>query len=79
MAEVVYKVVEHDGGWAYTANGAYSETFRTHDQALNAARRAAAEQRVGDVDHMISYETSDGVWHTEKAGGGDRPETRVED
>ena len=79
MAEVVYKVVEHDGGFAYTAAGTYSETFRTRDQALTAARRAAAEQRVGDADHVISYETSDGVWHTETAQGGDRPDTRVED
>ena len=79
MAEVVYKVVEHDGGFAYTAGGTYSETFRTREQALTAARRAAAEQRVGDVDHMISYETADGEWLTERAQGGDRPDTRVEE
>lgn len=79
MAEVVYKVVEHDGGFAYTANGTYSETFTTRDRALTAARRAAAEQRVGDDDHVISYETADGKWHTEASGGSDRPDTRVED
>jgi hypothetical protein len=78
MSEVVYRIVEHDGGWAYTARGTFSETFPSHDAALTAARRAAAEQRVGDVTHMIEFETSDGQWITERADGGDRPQTRVE-
>ncbi len=78
MTEVVYKIVEHDGGWAYTARGTFSETFRTHDGALTAARRAAAEQRVGDETGMIEFETKDGQWITERADGSDRPSTRVE-
>ena len=42
MSHVTYKIVEHDGGWAYTVNGVFSEPFRTHAAALAAARRAAA-------------------------------------
>ena len=43
MTHVTYEIVEHDGGWAYRVNGAYSETFRTHDDARKAAHRAAAD------------------------------------
>ncbi len=46
MSHVTYKIVEHDGGWAYTVSGVFSEAFATHAAALAAARRAAAEQRV---------------------------------
>lgn len=79
MTEVVYKIVEHDGGWAYTARGTYSETFATHDMALHAAQRAAAEQGVGGETSMIEFETKDGQWITQRADGGDRPQARVED
>jgi len=44
MAKVTYHIVEHDGGWAYSVDGAFSEAFPTHAQALKAARTAAAEQ-----------------------------------
>ena len=40
MAKVVYRVVEHDGGWAYQVDGVFSETFRSHDAARAAALRA---------------------------------------
>jgi len=42
MTQVTYKVVQHDGGWAYTFDGVFSETYITHGTALAAARRAAA-------------------------------------
>ena len=42
MSHVTYKIVEHDGGWAYTVDGVFSEPFSTHAAALAAARRAAA-------------------------------------
>ena len=45
MVKVIYEIVEHDGGWAYRVDGSYSETFRTHDEAKFAARRAAVEQQ----------------------------------
>ena len=79
MSEVTYEIVEHDGGWAYKAEGVFSETFPTHAAALKAAQAAAAEQRVPGRTEAIEYETPDGKWHTETAPGGDRPETDVED
>jgi hypothetical protein len=79
MAHVTYKVVRHDEGWAYTVDGAFSESFPSHAQALAAARRAAAEQRVPGQTEAIEYEDERGKWHTELAAGGDRPDTDVDD
>jgi hypothetical protein len=79
MSHVIYKIVQHDGGWAYTVDGVFSEPFATHAAALAAAKRAAAEQRVPGRTEAIEYETPDGKWHTETAAGGDRPDTDVED
>ncbi|MGD0024149.1 MAG: DUF2188 domain-containing protein [Xanthobacteraceae bacterium] len=79
MAHVTYKVVRHEDGWAYTVNGAFSESFPTHAQALDAARRAAAEQRQPGQAETIEYEDENGKWHTELALGRDRPDTDVED
>lgn len=78
MTHVTYKIVEHDGGWAYTVNGVFSEPFRNRAAALAAARRAAAEQRVPGRTEVIEYETPDGRWLSETAAGNDRPETEVE-
>ena len=44
MAKVAYRIVEHDGGWAYKFDGVFSETFRSHDAALKAAKRVALER-----------------------------------
>ena len=77
MTKLIYESVEHDGGWAYRANGAYSETFPTHDAARAAAERAAAKQTVAGNTAGISYEDRQGQWHTELAKGEDRPETEV--
>ncbi|HEY2212727.1 MAG TPA: DUF2188 domain-containing protein [Bradyrhizobium sp.] len=79
MSRVTYKIVQHDGGWAYTVDGVFSEAFATRAAALATARRAAAEQRVPGRTEAIEYETADGKWHIETAAGGDRPETDVED
>lgn len=77
--KVIYRVVEHDGGWAYKVGDVFSETFPSHDAALAAARRAAGEQRVAGETRGIQYETSDGIWHEELASGQDRPDTEVRD
>ncbi len=77
MAKVTYEIVEHDGGWAYRVDGAFSETFRSHDEARRAAETAAGEQSVGGETTGISYEDSRGEWHDEVSSGGDRPETEV--
>jgi hypothetical protein len=79
MSHVTYKIVEHDGGWAYSVDGVFSESYPSRALALAAAKRAAAEQRVPGRTEAIMYETADGVWHTETAAGSDRPETDVED
>jgi hypothetical protein len=76
---VTYKIVRHEDGWAYTVDGVYSEAFRTHAEALAAARTAAAEQRVPGSTESIEYEDADGRWHSETSRGTDRPETDVED
>ena len=39
MTKIVYHIVEHDGGWAYQVDGAFSETFPTHEAAR--VRRSA--------------------------------------
>jgi hypothetical protein len=79
MTHVTYQIVEHDGGWAYTVDGVFSEPFPTHAAALKAAKRAAQEQRVPGATHVIEYEDANGKWHTETASGSDRPETEVQD
>jgi hypothetical protein len=55
MSEVIYEIVEHDGGWAYKVDGVFSEPFPTHAAALYAARAAAAEQRVPGHSEVIEY------------------------
>ncbi len=79
MARVVYEIVEHDGGWAYKLGSVFSETFRTHEDAMNAAKAAAAEQQLAGATEGISYQDASGHWHEEVAEGGDRPEAEVED
>jgi hypothetical protein len=79
MAIVAYHVVEHDGGWAYTVDGVFSETFPSHDAAVKAAQRAAAEQRTPGKTEEIEYETRTGSWKIEHAEGDDRPATEVVD
>lgn len=79
MTHVIYKIVRHEDGWAYAVDGSYSETFPSHREALEAARRAAAEQREAGQTEAIEYEDENGHWHREVASGRDRPQTEVED
>lgn len=79
MVHITYKIVRHEDGWAYSVNGAFSESFPSHAEALAAARRAAAEQRQPGQTEGIEYEDEQGKWHRETARGTDRPETDVED
>jgi hypothetical protein len=78
MSRITYHIVQHDGGWAYRADGVYSETFPTHDAARAAALRAAGEQRVSGDEVGISWEDASGRWHDELVEGDDRPTTEVE-
>jgi hypothetical protein len=77
MAKIHYKVVEHDGGWAYRLDDVFSEPFPTKAAALAVARRVAAEQHVpGDTTH-IEYQDAAGLWHVELSDGNDRPDADV--
>ena len=78
MTHVTYRIVEHDGGWAYKVDDTFSETFATHDAARAAAVAASREQRVSDQTAMIEYADASGNWVTERADGHDRPDTVVE-
>jgi hypothetical protein len=78
MSHVTYRIVEHDGGWAYKVGDTFSETFPSHDAAKAAAVRASREQRVADQTAYIEYEDTTGTWITERADGHDRPDTDVE-
>ena len=77
MSHIVYRIVEHDGGWAYKLGDSFSETFASHDAARAAAVAAAHEQRVPDQTAMIEYADVDGEWVTERADGHDRPDAEV--
>ncbi len=78
MTEIHYHVVEHDGGWAYRLGDVYSETFPTHDAALAAARRAAAEQGVNGETEAIEFQDGEGRWRIELSDGHDRPVADVD-
>lgn len=79
MVKLTYRVVEHDGGWAYRVGDVFSETFASHEAALQATESAAARQQLGGETEVIQYEDRQGDWHVEVASGGDRPQTAVED
>jgi len=79
MADVVYHLVQHDGGWAYKVGGTFSETFPSREAAHKAAVRAAGEQRVAGDTTGIVYEDETGRWRAEVEAGDDRPYTRVDD
>ena len=77
MSQITYKVLKHDGGWAYEANGTYSEPFPTQEAARRAAKLAASEQAAPGETAQISYEDEKGRWHDEIDSGTDRPNTIV--
>jgi hypothetical protein len=79
MVNVRYRIVQHDGGWAYKVGDAFSEPFATHAAALNAARHAARRQLVPGETTAIQFEDSSGHWHEELSEGTDRPITDVVD
>jgi hypothetical protein len=77
MTLIRYEIVEHDGGWAYKAEGVFSETFPSHDDARRAAERVVQEQGAPGETTGISYEDKAGRWHDEVSSGDDRPQTSV--
>ena len=79
MIDVVYRIVEHDGGWAYKLGDVFSETFATRRLAEVAAKRVADQQNTPGEDEAISWEDAAGTWHDEAARGSDRPNATVAD
>jgi len=79
VTRIVYRIVPHDGGWAYKLGDSFSETFATHAAARAAAVAVSREQQVPDRTSWIEFEDAAGQWITERADGHDRPETEVED
>jgi hypothetical protein len=77
MVKLHYRVVQHDGGWAYRLGDVFSEPFRDKATALAAARRVAKEQRVPGETTQIEFQDAEGHWHVELSEGLDRPDTDV--
>ncbi|MEO8307384.1 MAG: hypothetical protein ABI616_05025 [Pseudomonadota bacterium] len=77
MAQLTYKIIKHDGGWAYQVDETISEPFATHDAARQAAELAAREQSTPGDSATITYEDEQGNWHVEKSSGTDRPKVNV--
>jgi hypothetical protein len=77
VAKIHYRIVAHDGGWAYKLNDVFSEPFSSKSAALAAAKRVASEQLVpGDTTH-IEYQDEAGTWHSELSEGDGRPDADV--
>ncbi|HBF30785.1 DUF2188 domain-containing protein [Rhizobium sp.] len=79
MVKVTYEIVPHDEGWAYRLNGAYSERFDSHDEALEAARIVVKELSLNDEPVRIIYQDENGKWRAEMSSGDDRPEVEILD
>ncbi len=77
MSSIHYKIVQHDGGWAYKLGDVFSEPFPTHDAALRAAKRVVHELQIPGETVTIEYQDADGAWRTELARGLDHPEADV--
>ncbi len=77
MSKITYRIVQHDGGWAYKVDETFSEAFPSHDAARKAAELAAKEQVERGATVGISYEDKQGHWHKELSPGDDRPQTEV--
>ncbi len=75
MAKLTYKIVEHDGGWAYKVGSTFSETFPTHEDALRAAEIASADSRSPAPRTASSTRTptANGTTSSPTAGTGLKP------
>jgi hypothetical protein len=56
----IFKIVKHDDGWVYEANGAHSQYFRTREAARKAARLAAS---AASATTLLSHEDKEGEWY----------------
>ena len=76
---LIYHVDEHDEGFAYRVAEVWSETFPSHEEALQAARAAAKRQRLTGEGAEITFQDENGAWLTQEVSGEERPETGVVD
>ena len=60
MNKITFKIVKHDDGWVYEANGAPSQSFRTREAARKAARLAAS---AASETTLLSHEDKGGEWY----------------
>jgi Uncharacterized protein conserved in bacteria (DUF2188) len=63
MNKITYRVVKHNGGWAYQNGGTCSEQFRTREAARKAARLAAAGHASAYTSAPRTSEGEEGQWH----------------
>jgi hypothetical protein len=68
MSTITYRVVKHEGGWAYEANGIYSAQFQTREAARKAAGLAATAQAVAHKITPPSYEDKNEQWYDDGSG-----------
>ena len=79
MTNIVYEIVEHDGGWAYKLGDVFSETYPSKELATAAANDVAERQQVAGEPEVVQYQDAEGVWREESVSGDDRPEVDVRD
>jgi hypothetical protein len=79
MDKIHYRIVQHDGGWAYKLGDVFSEPYVSHDAALAAAKTVIQEQHTPGDSVYIEYQDENGRWRTEYVRGDDRPDADVVD
>jgi len=60
MNKVPFKIVRHDDGWVYEANGTLSQNFPTREAARKAAKLAASA--VGETT-PLAHENKEEEWY----------------
>jgi hypothetical protein len=63
MSKITYRVVKHNGGWAYENGSTSSEQFRTREAARKAARLAAAGHASAYTSAARTSESEEAQWH----------------
>ncbi|WP_042248344.1 DUF2188 domain-containing protein [Paracoccus sp. PAMC 22219] len=79
MTNIVYEIVEHDGGWAYKLGDVFSETYPSKELATAVANDVAERQQIAGEPEVVQYQDAEGVWREESVSGDDRPEVDVRD
>ena len=77
MTNIVYEIVEHDGGWAYKLGDVFSETYPSKELATAAANDVAERQQVAGEPEVVQYQDAEGSWREESVSGDDRPRADV--